>query len=99
MSSLSVSTREVSSTTGAASSSAAPVHGDVHGEAMPAMLPVEMVETIDEMRVRLTGENEVFRGMSGTSQDTILAMLLREQERIRTVVLAGLGGESLDNLS
>jgi hypothetical protein len=58
------------------------------------MLPAEMVESLDELRVRLTGENEVFRGMSGTAQDTILAMLLREQERIRTVVLAGLGEES-----
>ena len=96
MSALSTSTREVSIATGAASSLAAPVHGAVHGEAMPAMLPAEMVDTIDDMRVRLIAENEVFRGMSGTSQETVLIMLFREHERIRAVVLAGLGEETLD---
>ena len=54
-------------------------------------LAAELVKSKDELGLRMMAESDMFRRMSEEHQESVLTLLLAEQARVRTVVLAGLG--------
>jgi hypothetical protein len=43
-----------------------PSHGDVHEEVAPELLPAELVESKDELGLRMMAESDMFRVISET---------------------------------
>ena len=84
--------------TGATVSAAESNHGDVLGVPASATGSTMVSESADAMRARFTMENDDFRAMKRTAQDIVMAMLCREQARLRAAVLAGPGGRTQDRL-
>jgi len=82
---------EESMPAGATVSAAESNHGDVLGAPASATGSTMALESVDGMRARLTMENDDFRVMSRAAQDIVMAMLCKEQARLRAAVLAGPG--------
>ena len=87
---------EESMPAGATVSAAESNHGDVLGAPASATGSTMVLESVDGMRARLTMENDDFRVMSRAAQDIVMAMLCKEQARLRAAVLAGPGDRAQD---